>query len=334
MRTLSEAELHAWLRAVSSPAPGQIVGLGDDCAVLQTPPGGLAVTTDLLVEGVDFRRTWYGPELLARRACRVNLSDLAAMGARPWACLLAVGWPPDAGGDFGRRFLDAFRREAQDWGMPLAGGDLSAAERVTICVTALGLLPVGGPVTRAGAQAGDLLVAIGDLGWSRWGLELLEAREQSGAPPLETEEDLRAADCTGRALRAHVLPPVLVRPGVWLCERGLVHAMIDVSDGLGLDVARLAEASGLRALLRLEAFPPPGGMEPGRWWRNVVNGGEDFALVLALSPAQLQRVRRTYPPDWPAPRVIGRLLRGRPGVGLTYRGRPVRLPVEGYDHFL
>ncbi|GAB4241071.1 MAG: thiamine-phosphate kinase [Acidobacteriota bacterium] len=333
MKSLSEVELHAWLRRVLARTPGQIVGVGDDCAVLEAPPGELAVTTDMLVEGVDFRRGWYGPELLARRACRVNLSDLAAMGARPWACLLALAWPREMDGAFGRRFLDAFRREAEAWGMPVVGGDLSAAERVTICVTALGSFPVGRPVQRSGARAGDLLVVFGDVGWSRWGLELLEERECRGAPALEQDVDFGCRNERDKALRAHILPAVLVGPGAWLRERGLVRAMIDVSDGLGLDVARLAQASGLRAVLRLEAFPAPAGLAPRDWWNKVVNGGEDFALVAALSPGQLARVRRAYPGAWPAPRVIGRLVPGRSGVVLTYRGRQVRIPVKGFDHF-
>jgi thiamine-monophosphate kinase len=333
----SEAKLIEWLRHTRGRrSPAVPTSIGDDATVLNPPAGRLVVTQDALVENVDFRAGWFGPELLARKACRANVSDLAAMGAEPWTCWLALAVDPGKPADYAPRFLSAFADEVERFGMSLVGGDLSSSDQVFISVTAMGVVRAGLPVLRSGGRPGDWVLLLGRVGWSRWGLEWLEAHAQTFGPLSGDERSgLFAADPeVDRALRAHILPEVPLQAALWLQRHGLVHAMIDISDGLGCDLQHLAEASGCRAELWLERIPPgPSRLGRREWEEKAINGGEDFALLAAVSSRQWRRIRTLSPHDWPSRRIIGRLRAGRPAVRFRRHGRPVVPTVKGYDHF-
>ncbi|MGZ4430610.1 MAG: thiamine-phosphate kinase [Gaiellales bacterium] len=237
---VSEDELTRLIARVAGGGDGVLVGIGDDAAVLER---GLVVSADILIEGVHFDLARIDAHAVGRRAAAANLSDLAAMGAEPVCLVVCLGLPP--------RF-DAVPELAAglaSFGVPLAGGDLSRAERLTVAVTAVGRTEH--PVLRSGGRAGDLLVVTGRLG----------GQAVSGfTAPVEP----RLAE--GRELAR------------------IARAMIDLSDGIATDARRLAEASGTGAVVELTRLP----LAPGATVEQAASGGEDYELLAAVpSDAQL-----------------------------------------------
>jgi thiamine-monophosphate kinase len=321
----SEDRITGWLRS-RTPGGGRVlVGIGDDAAVVRSPRGHTLLTTDMLVEGVDFRRDWTTPRELGRKSVAVNMSDLAAIGARPLfftvALALPEGVPPRWVRELHRGLTDA--RSAR--GAVLVGGDLSRSEAgVVISITAVGE-PAGRRVLRrSGGRAGDLLYVTGVLGRSAAGLALLRAGRLRGRSAAERE-----------ALRAHRLPEARCEEGEYLA-RGFARAAMDLSDGLSTDLPRLCAASGVDAEIDpglLPLFPAA-----RRWGCDplalALDGGEDFELLFAVPKAKAARLERLWPPRLAPITRIGRLVPGRGKVWLAGAGRRRPLPKGGFDHFL
>jgi thiamine-monophosphate kinase len=283
-------------------APGE-VHVGDDAALLRPLIGQVVVSTDVAVAGVHLDLGLFPIEDLGFKAVTSALSDLAAMGARPRALLTAVTAPP--GTD-----LDALHRGIAEaaalTGCPVVGGDLSRGTEVAVTVTVLGECPGCGAVLRSGARAGDELVVTGPLGRAAAGLR----RRREGAS-LDDELVL-----------AHRRPWPLLSEG--LAARGArAHAMMDLSDGLGLDLHRLADASGVGFVL--DEVP----VAPGATFDEAVSGGEDYELLIATDdPGRLRLV--FYDRGLRAPITIGRVV-GDAEVR-TYRGE--RFARRGFEHQL
>lgn len=318
---------------------GMRLAIGDDCAVFDIArTQSMVATTDLLIENVHFRRRWFPPGLLGRKSLAVNLSDLAAMGATPYACLLNLMIPRELTENFFDIFLDGFVTAARRWACPLIGGDLSNADLFQVGVTVLGIVPKGSEVRRSTGQAGDRVLVIGDLGLSRLGLELLESGRYSGVvSQVERAETLSSfiSDPFELAcIRAHLAPEPLLDEGSWLRKEGFVHAMMDVSDGLALDLERLAVASGLQAVIdrqALEAHRSAKGRELDL--DLVLNGGEDYALLCTASEEQVSRLQQIYPLTFPHFRIIGVLQQGRPGLYWGSGGTVKPCQPRGFEHF-
>lgn len=263
-------------------ARGLAERIDDDAALLE---GGVVVTQDALVEGVHFRLDWTSWHDLGYKAAAVNVSDLAASAARPEALLVALCLP--AATPF-ERVLELYEGIAET-GVPVRGGDTTAAPALTLSVTAVGRSErVPG---RGGARPGDLVVVTGPLGGAGAGFRAL----------AEGRRDDPAA-------RRHLRPPLRVAEGAALGR--VATAMLDVSDGLAADAARIAAASGCRLAIDLGAVPRLGELED-------LGFGEDYEL-LATTPDPLG-----FP-------VIGRVEEGA-GVELTLDGRRVEL--GGWEHF-
>jgi thiamine-monophosphate kinase len=252
-----------------------LVGPGDDAAVLAVPDGRVVATTDTLVHGPDFRLAWSTASDLGWKAAAVNLADVAAMGARPTALLVALAMPDDTRLSFVRGFAEGLRAACDELapGCAVEGGDLTVSDTLTIAVTALGSLDGRPPVLRSGARPGDVLAVAGDLGSAARGLATLFGRfrdaEDLPIPVDWSILDPRAAADLSAQLRPR--PPVLLGP---VAAAAGATALMDVSDGLVLDATRMAEASG--ATLRLDATAV--GEEP------ALSGGEDHALLAAFPP--------------------------------------------------
>jgi thiamine-monophosphate kinase len=269
-----EALVSAIARAVGAPSGGVVLGIGDDAAVLDD---GTVASIDILVEGVHFDLARLTPRDVGHRAATANLSDLAAMGARPVALLAAFGLPP------GFEAAAEIAAGMAEHGVPVVGGDLSRAPVLIVSVTALGRAER--PVRRSGGRPGDVLAVTGSLGGQA-------AAGYAGRVLPRTEE--------GRALAA------------------VATAMIDVSDGIATDAARLAQASGTGAVVELERLP----RAPGASVEQAATGGEDYELLAALPPGV----------DPPVPMtVVGRLTDGPDVVLLDAAGAPRTL--RGWDHF-
>ncbi|WP_255472475.1 thiamine-phosphate kinase [Quadrisphaera setariae] len=296
---LGEAEvltrLLAALGVTGAPAgTAPLVGPGDDAALVAAPDARVVATTDLLVEGRDFRTDWSSGDDVGAKAVAQNLADVAAMGAVPTGLLLTVGAPPETPvawlEDLGRGVGAACRR----WGTSVVGGDLSGSSELLVSITALGDLQGRAPVLRGGASPGDVLALAGCVGRSAAGLALLSA----GGPAL-------AAEVAPELLAAHrsPVPPVEAGPAA---ARAGATAMLDVSDGLGVDGRRIAAASGVhldvdswwedqhvldllgaaRAVVRRLARDDDEQVLARSWVRG---GGEDHALLAAFPPEVAER---------------------------------------------
>jgi thiamine-monophosphate kinase len=294
-----------WLRRRTPPDPRVLLGPGDDTAALQLTDGrACLVTTDMLLEGSCFLLAQAGPRRVGRKAMAVNLSDIAAMAGKPVAAVVSVGLPRDGGRALAEELYLGLREMADAFETALVGGDTNTWNGpLVISVTLLGEATGRGPVTRAGAKPGDWLLVTGALGGSIRGKHL---------------------DFTPR-----------VREAQRLHELAELHALIDLSDGLAADLGHVCDESGCGAVLRADAIPISDaarqmndGVEP---LRHALGDGEDFELLLAVSPADGQRLLSEQP---------------LAGVPLTHIGEcvetgmwiddPQRRPLErlGYVHEL
>jgi thiamine-monophosphate kinase len=314
VKPLGEFELIAlFTRALPTRAGGVVVGPGDDAAVLRPAPGeDLVATVDAVVEGVHFdaRST---PAEVGWKALAVNLSDLAAMGARPVAALVALGIPPGAGAARLRGIAGGLGACARAHRLAVVGGNVTRAGALSLTVTVLGAVAEGRAVLRSGARPGDLVVVTGTLGDAALGL----------------------ARGAGRALAARQRRPV-PRLAAGLALAGLVRAAIDVSDGLVQDLGHLCRASGVGARVGVGDLPLSpayrravrGRPEP---WAAALAGGEDYELAAALPPALLARARVAAARARTPLTVIGRFVRGGGVSVVGPQGEPVPVPA-GHDH--
>lgn len=237
-----ELDLVAWIRRrVPPPGPDVVVGIGDDAAVLRPPRGEwLVQTTDTLVDGVHFDRAFCPPAAIGRRAVAVNLSDLAAMAARPHWLLLSLVLPPDLPLTHFEALVDGAIEAATAAGASLVGGNVARGTGpLVVDVTATGRVRPRRLLRRAGARAGDSLWVTGTLGGSAAGLAMLRAdREARGA-----------------SVDRYLAPTPRLREAVALAAGGAARAAIDVSDGLAAAVRQLAGASGLGARIDADLVP-------------------------------------------------------------------------------
>ena len=240
--------------------PQVLLGPGDDAAVVAAPDGRVVATTDVLVEGVHFRRDWSSGYDVGRKAAAANLADVAAMGATGTALLVGLAAPGDLPVSWALDLADGLRDEAALVGAVVVGGDTVRAEQVVVSVTALGDLRGRPPVTRGGARPGDVVVVGGRLGGSSAGLALLLAGARSG-PLVEAHR---------RPAPPYALGPVLADAGA--------TALCDVSDGLVVDLLSLCTASGVGVLLDVAALPGADGASA----HDVLHGGEDHALLATV----------------------------------------------------
>lgn len=282
--TSPETTFIARLRALATHPAAR--GLADDAAVL----GDLVFTHDAIAEGVHFRAD-DPPEDVAWKLAAVNASDLAAKGATPVGCLLGYALGDDA---WDARFVAGLGVALAAFGMPLLGGDTVRAPRV-LGLTAIGRAAVA--PSRSGAKAGDVLWVTGRIGAAGVGLKLLEAGRD------------------GPEVAAYRRPQPRLAEGALLAP--LVSAMMDVSDGLLIDAARMAAASGLAVEIALDAVPVVG--DPIA----AVTAGDDYELLFALAPDRVPPVAAT---------AIGRFRSGA-GLSLTENGQSRALPARlGWQH--
>jgi thiamine-monophosphate kinase len=270
-------------------ADAAILGPGDDAAVLAAPDGRYVVTTDTMVHGPDFRLAWSTPIELGWKAAATNLSDVAAMGARPTALVVAIVAPADTPVTTLEGIADGLREACRELapGCGVVGGDLSVSDTMVIAVTAFGDLEGRTPVLRSGARAGDLIAVSGALGLAARGIGLLfsEAVDATGNPDGSRVPALRHAH--GVELAAQLTPRPPLGDGV-LAARAGATAMLDVSDGLALDARRLALASGVSLELDAVALGLAGlgliGEHGEVTAEQVLRGGEDHALLATFPP--------------------------------------------------
>ena len=283
---LGEAGVLARILAQLSPAEAATLGPGDDCAVL-AQSGDLVVTTDTMIEGPDFRLAWHDGFDLGWKLAATNLSDVAAMGAKPTALTVALACPKDTPvillEEISRGLSAACRHLAPGCGV--VGGDLGQAPVLFAAVTALGDLEGRAPVTRSGAEPGDTVAYGGALGLAGMGLSLLfeHCADERGVAHDAGLAELRAAHAA--ELAAQFAPRAPIHLGV-AASTGGATAMMDVSDGLALDAARLARASGVRIELHPHLLTAAFGVQDDVEvsLHAMLEGGEDHGLLACFPP--------------------------------------------------
>ena len=279
MRRMGEAELISAIKKLfGKKPPGVTIGIGDDCAAISPKKGfELLVTTDTLTENVHFKRRWATAEKIGYKTAAVNLSDIAAMGGTPRYLFLSLSLTNDVTDQWIMAFLRGFKKAISPYGCNVVGGNISQADTLSFTVTAIGEAAKGKLITRSGARAGDILYVTGTPGDAAFGLDIL-----SGA--------IDGVVGKKSLIARHLIPTPRVEWGIKLSGKKLASAMIDISDGVAIDLERVCEASGVGAVVELAKFP----LSPAasrivkqagqKGWERVLSGGEDYELLFAVRP--------------------------------------------------
>ena len=317
-------------RVLGEPSRNVRVGIGDDAAAWKVPASHLSlITTDMLVDGVHFRLSGTTAEDLGRKAIAVNLSDIAAMGGRAAVVVLALGLTPAIDEVWLVAFYRGLAGLAADAGCAVVGGDIARSTVFTIGVTIAGDVRRTRMRLRSGAKAGDVIAVSGALGLAAAGLRVLEAGLEDTLDP-----HVRDAVCG-----AYLRPRPRLREGAFLGGSTAVHAMMDISDGISSDVARMAASSKLDAVVDVRLLEPSAALrsaaaalraDPVEW---MLHGGDDYELLIAVSRRAFGHTARALRHRFGTPlSPIGRF---EPGGGAVWAeddsGRR-QLPRRGYDH--
>ncbi len=300
-------------------------GLRDDAAVLKIPEGReLVVTSDTLNEGVHFLPKEKKPEHIARKALRVNLSDLAAMGAEPYCYQLNLALPEEPEAAWLEAFTSALAEDQKAYGIFLSGGDTTGTKGpLSVSITAMGLVPEGRAVRRSGAKAGDYIVLTGPVGDAFLGLQVLCG-----------EIDLKDPEYVIERYR-------FPNPRTALAEalRLYAHAAVDVSDGLAADLGHICAASGLGAKVELGKIPFSDAAqkllkEEVVTYEDLLTGGDDYEVLLAVPPDDFQAfLEAAVAKQGVTPQVIGSFEDGQGVSVLDAKGRALSFERTGWRHF-
>jgi thiamine-monophosphate kinase len=242
------------------------VGIGDDAAILDIPPGhSLVYCSDLVVEDTHFARGIHPPDSVGYKAVAVNVSDVGAMGGIPMSFTIAIAAPGSLELAWIDDFYSGIERACRDFDVVLAGGDTSSAESIFVDVSMVGRVRTGRAVLRSGARPGDQIYVTGTLGASALGLELLRSGKKEHA-----------------AIRRHLYPEPRHRLGQAIA--GLAHAMIDVSDGLSTDLMHIVRESEVSARIHKDRLPAADGAGE----MHALHGGEEYELLITAPELPLE----------------------------------------------
>lgn len=305
-----ETTLIRWLQSRAASQPGRIkLGIGDDAAILSGTANGIVVTADLIAEGTHFRQAECSPQQIGRKAMAVNLSDLAAMAARPMAAFVSLLLPKSSSDDDVIELMQSMSDLAREFDCEIAGGDTNTWDGgLAINVTLLGEVTSRGPLLRSGAKPGDVLLVTGSLGGSLAGHHF---------------------DFTPR-----------VQEALALHENYELNAGMDLSDGIGLDLRRLCEASSCGAEIDAAALPSSQAARDlskseSEVVRRCLGDGEDFELLFSASPTEAERILAAQPLEVPITaigRCTSRQEDGAANVWLIENDKKIPMPELGFEH--
>lgn len=316
-----EFELIAKLFAPLSAKAAGAYGLKDDAATFQPALGEeLVVTADLLTTGIHFRAD-DPPALIAKKALRVNLSDLAAKGAVPAGYLLSLALPRDWTPHWMQSFADGLREDQDVFAIALFGGDTTRTNGpLTIAITAFGTLPAGTMTRRNGAKIGDSVFVSGTIGDAGAGLAVLNGKPLSLAADRET------------LISRYQLPTPRLALGKAL--RGIASASLDVSDGLLADLGHIAETSKVHVVVDADRVPLSGAWKAcGAPLVSAVTAGDDYEIAFTVPSARREEVLQLAHRARTAITEIGRVETGSGVVLLDSSGREIPVSRKGYRHF-
>jgi thiamine-monophosphate kinase len=309
--------------------PGAL-GLIDDAATLSPPPGhDLVLTADAIVAGIHFFPD-DPADAVARKALRVNLSDLAAKGAKPAGFLLALALPKGTGGPWLKSFTRALGADAKRYGCPLLGGDtVRSPGPLMVSIAAFGTLPRGTMVRRDGARVGDHILVSGTIGDAALGLRLRKTGNAARRWKLSARD-------RSRLTQRYLAPQP--RNVLALAVRKHATAAMDVSDGLAGDLAKLCRASGVAAVVYAARVPLSSATRKalhadGKLLETALSGGDDYEIVCTVRPARLAAVQAAARAAGVPMTDIGRIVRGSGASFLQANGKSIRFAKASFSHF-
>ena len=303
-----------------SSKPGLSLGIGDDAAVIKAGKKKFLLTKDLLLDGTHFYKDIHPPRLLGRKSLNASLSDIAAMGGTPLYALLGLGLPEHTSAEWIDGFFTGIKSASEEFDTALAGGDISRAGVLTISVTVIG--EGRNIIKRRGARPGDVICVSGKLGDSAQGLQLIKQGAKLG-------DDQR----TDVLLKAFFDPVPQVSLGRIISEKKIASSMIDVSDGLSVDLNHLCEESGAGAEIYAGKIPASNEL---RFFQKkdreiCLHGGEDYSLLFTV-PEEKKRRMELLDKEYEISE-IGRMIRGRDILLVEENGKREKLEIKGYQHF-
>ena len=310
---MDEAEFLRYLKDKFPLSAG--VGIGDDTSIVLSCRQPQLISQDLFIEGLHFTLPFYSIEEVARKALAVNVSDIAAMGGEAEYFYLGLGAPPTFSRNDLSAFFNALQMGCRDWGVDLAGGDFSRAPALIISITIVG--NAARPIRRDGACVGDLIGITGNPGESALGLKIAESG--LSAPVF---------------IRRHKEVVPEIRKGCILARRA--NSMIDVSDGLLLDLQRILSASHCGAIVQYERIPISGEFREtcSKYSINeqelVLSGGEDYYLLFTVS----EKNESILKGELDGYTLIGSITETPESLQVSKSGTVIEIPRLGFDHFL
>lgn len=331
LQPLTEDELVAAIaQALGAPPRPLRVGIGDDAAVWKASGSALSLlTTDMLVDGVHFRLAGTTPAALGHKALAQNLSDVAAMGGSPTIALVALGITSAIDEAWVRGFYGGMARLGRRTRCAIAGGDIVRAPAATIGISVAGEVRRSRVRLRSGGRPGDVIALTGPLGLAAAGLKLLDAGAQC---MIDQRHAQAVAD-------AYLLPEPRLPEGRFLGSRHATRAMMDVSDGLSTDLARMASACGIDAVIEEDALAPTPALAAAAKALGlppldlVLHGGDDYELLVAVEPRAFEHVAQGFRRQFGRPlQAIGRFERGNGKLWIEADAQRRPLASGGYDH--
>ena len=305
------------------------MGIGDDCAILSVNESeNNVVTTDLLIEDVHFLKNRISAEELGYKSLAVNLSDIAAMGARPLFSFLSLGIPKNTEVEYLDAFMEGYKQLSEKYRVPLMGGDTTkSVDRLVISVTVVGQCRKSEMRLRSMAETGDLICVSGNLGDSAGGLQVLLDKLE-----LNTgNKDL---------IRRHHCPEPRIHEGMWLAQQDNVHAMMDISDGISSDLKHILKASRKSAEIHLEQLPTSQHLQEASSKYNwsiydlATGGGEDYELLFTMNASDFERLNREFENRFSRPvHAFGKIVEGKPVITWYKEGVEMNPDTAGFDHF-
>lgn len=291
--------------------------IGDDCAVLpKNETHDMLITSDLLVEDIDFRRSWMIPKFLGHKALAVSLSDIAAMGGKPLYSMLSIGIPQDIWKtDFVDEFYEGYLSLANNFGVELIGGDVSKSpDKIVIDSTVVGEVENGKAILRSGAKIGDLIYVTGELGGAIAGLKLLENQ-------TDNFDELKLKQ---------LKPFPRIKESQSLVK--LINSMIDISDGLSSDLRHICESSQVGAKIYADKIPLDKNLKNfindfSEQLYFALNGGEDFELIFTVNPKK--KLQKNFHHFY----CFGEITANVGIIELIDQKKTTILETKGYQHF-
>ena len=309
-----------------------LIGIGDDCAVIQPNSRNLQlITTDLLVEDIHFNRRFASCRDIGYKAMVANLSDIAAMGGIPRQFLTSIALPPSFTRNDVEALYEGMMQPAKESGVALIGGDTSSApKKLFLSLTLIGEVKPAHVVQRTGLQVGDEIFVTGTLGDSNAGLRILQTPTRKPLP----------RSCRTWLSQRHLRPTARLDAGQRLAKHRIATAMIDLSDGLSGDLARLCEMNAVGATIDVTHLPISDALHTyahhigEQAYEIALQGGEDYELLFAVRPESLPRLKRWNTRGLLDATHIGTITPRRQGLQMiTPTGSTQPIHIQSYEHF-